>query len=66
MIIEAKNLKVGDRYKSNTTSTIQEVIEIVNISDKAITYRTNRVFPDFYASNFPQRKRLNTKLEVVN
>jgi hypothetical protein len=62
MTTEAKNLKVGDRFFYN--SSIQEVIEITIISDKAITFRTNRISPNPYEGNFFHRKRLNTKLEI--
>ena len=61
--IAAKNLKVGDKYKDGFT--IQEVTKIVKISDKAIEYRTKRISPDFYEGNLFQRKRLNTKIELV-
>jgi hypothetical protein len=63
MKTEAKNLKIGDKYKSG--STIQEVTKIVKISERAIEYRTKRISPDVYDGDFFQRKRLNTKVEIV-
>ena len=63
MTTEARNLKIGDRYKSG--STIQEVTSMIIISDKAIAYRTKRVSPDVYDGNFFQRKRLSTRIEIV-
>ena len=62
MKIEAKNLKVGSKYISN--NTIQEVTEIVKISEKTIEYKTKRTYPNVYEGNFFQRKRLNTKIKL--
>lgn len=61
--MKAKDLKIGIRYKSG--KTIQEVTRIVNISEKAINYRTKRVYPDEYDGNFFNRKRLNTEIELA-
>ena len=55
MTTQAKNLKVGDKYKSG--NTIQEVTKIVNVSDLAITYKTKRIYPDIYGDFF-NRKNL--------
>ena len=60
----AQNLKIGDRFES--ISSIQEVIEITSITDKAITFRTKRISPNPYNGNFFFRKRLNTKIKIVN
>lgn len=70
--IEAKDLKIGDRY--NTGASIQEVISIVKVSDKAIEFRTGRIHPDVYCPidenkkicGFFSRKRLSTKLNLLN
>lgn len=62
--MEAKYLRIGHQYKSN--GTIQEVINIEKITDKTITFRTNRIYPNPYNGNFFQRKQLNTKIEIVN
>jgi len=64
MKIEAKNLKVGSKYVSNN-NIIQEVTEIVKISEKTIEYRTKRIYPDIYEGNFFQRKKLTTKIELA-
>jgi hypothetical protein len=60
----AKNLKVGDRFQS--TSSIQEVTEIISTTDKAITFRTKRISPCPYDGNFFNRKRLDTKIIITN
>jgi len=63
MKTDAKNLKVGDRFKNGRT--IQEVTKIVKVSDKAIELRTKRIFPDEYDGNFFQRKILNREIELA-
>jgi len=63
MTIEAKYLKVGDRYKSG--KTIQEVTSIVGISEKTIEFRTLRVYPDIYGGDLFQRKSLTTKVQIA-
>jgi hypothetical protein len=63
MKIEAKYLKVGYKYRAD--STIQEVTNVIKVSDKTIEYRTKRIYPDIYDGNFFQRKKLNTKVELI-
>ena len=62
--IEAKEIKVGTQFHSQ--STIQEVVKIVSVTKKAITFLTKRIFPDYYEGNFFNRKSLNTKIEILN
>ena len=61
--MKAKDLQVGVRYKSG--NTVQEVTRIDMVTEKSITYRTKRVFPDEYDGKFFQRKRLNTEIELA-
>lgn len=61
--MKAKDLQVGVRYKSG--NTVQEVTRIDMVTEKSITYRTKRVFPDEYDGNFFQRKSLNTEIELA-
>lgn len=59
----AKNLNVGDQYKSG--STIQVVSKIIKVTKKTIEFRTNRISPDPYPGGFYQRKSLTTLVEVI-
>jgi len=61
--MKAKDLKIGTRYKIGRT--IQEVTKIDRITEKAITYRTKRIFPDEYDGKFFNRKQLNTEIELA-
>ena len=61
--MKAKDLKIGIRYKSGRT--VQEVTVIDRITEKAITFRTKRIFPDEYDGNFFQRKSHNTEIELA-
>ena len=61
--ILAKDLKVGDRYKSG--STVQEVTKIEFTTAKSICFRTKRIAPDQYDGNFFQRPSLTKKLELI-
>ena len=61
--MKAKDIKIGIRYKSGRT--VQEVTWIDRITEKSITFRTKRVFPDEYDGNFFQRKSLNTEIELA-
>ena len=61
--MKAQDLKIGNQYKSGRT--IQEVTRIERVTEKAITYRTKRVYPDEYDGNFFCRKRLNTEVELA-
>lgn len=62
--IQAKDLKVGDRYKSG--STIQEVKEIVKVTDKSIFFTVKRIYPDFYDGNILNQPLLTKKIKLVN
>ena len=60
--IEAKDIKVGDTFYSG--KTIQRVAKIASVTDKAITFYTDRIYPDFYPGAF-QRKQLKTKIKIL-
>lgn len=62
--MKAKDLKRGMRYKID--NIIVEITEIQKISDKAITYTTKRISPDYYDGNFFNRKSLNTEVPIIN
>ena len=62
--IEAREIKVGMRFFNQ--ATLQEVVKIISITEKAITFTTNRISPDYYEGGFFNRKRLGTKIEIIN
>ena len=62
--MKAKDLKPGMRYRHD--NVIVEVKMIERITDKAITYRTKRISPDFYDGNFFNRKSLDTEITIIN
>ena len=63
MTTDAKYLQVGDKFRQG--KSIQQVKSIDRVTDKAITFTTKRVYPDFYDGNFFVRKSLSTKVEIV-
>lgn len=63
-IMKAKDLKPGMKYKYE--NIIVEVTAIDKLTDKAITYRTKRISPDYYDGNFFNRKSLNTEVSIIN
>lgn len=63
MITDAKYLSKGDKYRVG--NKIFEVSKIESITYKSITFRTNRIYPDFYKGNFFNRKSLISKIEIV-
>jgi len=60
--INAKNLKVNNIIMSGKYRFI--VISTDRVTDKAITYTTNRLSPDPYDGNFFNRSLLDTKLTI--
>jgi hypothetical protein len=62
--MKAKDLKPGMRYRYD--NIIVEVTAIQKITDKAITYTTKRISPDYYDGNFFNRKSLNTEVTIIN
>lgn len=60
--IDAKDLKVNDIIiKSNIHL---QVIEIESVSEKTITIRSRRVYPDLYDGRLFSRFSLNKQLKI--
>jgi len=61
--IRANQLKINDVIVRDKYSF--KVIKIESVTNKAITYRTTRLTPDFYEGNFFNRNLLNTILTIL-